>query len=483
MISGLITPWVFLNYYGSQMNGLISSISQLIALLVIIEAGITHATVNALYKPLAENHHRKINGILSAANLSYKNAGYLFLLFVFITGTAYAFYIQVDFLSNPLYIIIIAFILGANAIMEFFVAAKYRVLLAADQRTYLIASASLIHTMIYTIMVVLMGTMKVNIVVLLLISYAAIIIKPVILVSYARRNYKYLDLKEAPDRQALHKRWDALYLQILGTIQQTAPIVILTVTTKNLMIVSVYTIFNMVLIGINGLTGIFTQGLYASFGDVLAKGETGVLKKAYKEFELFYYSIIAVVFSVAFISIMPFIQLYTKGVNDIDYNNELLGFLFVLNGLLYNLKNPQGMLVISAGLFKETKWQTTIQGIILVAVGFALAPYYGIVGVLIGAILSNLYRDIDLLIFIPKKVTKLPIRNSVYRILGIFLVVLALYVTSSFVDVNSENIYEWVYHACMWAAFAFLVVLTLNLIFERDSFMGIVKRIGIVLKK
>jgi len=151
---------------------------------------------------------------------------------------------------------------------------------------------------------------------------------------------------------------------ILGAVHIGAPAVILTLITKNLKLVSVYTIFNMVIAGINGILSIFISGLSASFGDVIAKGETTVLQKAYREVvEFAYYGLITLVYSIAFVTIMPFIKIYTKGVTDINYDVPLIGFLFVLNGLLYNIKTPQGMLVISAGLFKETKVQTTIQGV------------------------------------------------------------------------------------------------------------------------
>ena len=49
--------------------------------------------------------------------------------------------------------------------------------------------------------------------------------------------------------------------------------------------VSVYSIFNMVVAGISGIVGIFTSGLSASFGDVIVRNEQTVLQKAYQEFE------------------------------------------------------------------------------------------------------------------------------------------------------------------------------------------------------
>ena len=37
---------------------------------------------------------------------------------------------------------------------------------------------------------------------------------------------------------------------------------------------------------------------------------------------------------------------YTSGVDDIQYTNLTLAILFVANGILYNLKTPQGLSLI-----------------------------------------------------------------------------------------------------------------------------------------
>ena len=41
----------------------------------------------------------------------------------------------------------------------------------------------------------------------------------------------------------------------------------------------------------------------------------------------------------------------------------------------YNIKTPQGMLVISAGLYKETRIQTITQALIIVVLGVILTLY------------------------------------------------------------------------------------------------------------
>lgn len=112
---------------------------------------------------------------------------------------------------------------------------------------------------------------------------------------------------------------------------------------------------------------------------------------------------------------MPFIKVYTRGVTDTNYYIPLVGILVVINGFLYNLKSPQAMLLIAGGLYKESRVQTTIQGLIMVVLGCLLGYFWKIEGIMVGCIISNLYRDIDLLFFIPKHVTHLPIWDSLKR--------------------------------------------------------------------
>ena len=143
-----------------------------------------------------------------------------------------------------------------------------------------------------------------------------------------------------PNNEALNKRWDALYLQILGSIHSGA--LALLRPFLPLPMVSVYSIYNMVVGGVSGILSIFTSGLSASFGDVIARKQQDILQKTYQEFELVYYAIIAWAFSCTMVLIMPFIKLYTAGITDANYNLPLIAVLFTLNGLLHNLKTPQG---------------------------------------------------------------------------------------------------------------------------------------------
>ena len=67
MIAGFITPRFMLTAYGSEINGLISSILQFISYFNLVEAGLSSAAVYSLYKPIAEKDYNKINRIVVAA--------------------------------------------------------------------------------------------------------------------------------------------------------------------------------------------------------------------------------------------------------------------------------------------------------------------------------------------------------------------------------------------------------------------------------
>ena len=476
MVSGFIVPKVMLQFYGSEINGLVSSISQFIAYFNLVEAGLSGAAIYALYKPLAGKDHKSINGVVSAAKKLYNQSGYIFLSLTLGMSFIYPLLVKTNAVT-PFNVGLLIVILGVNGALEFFTLAKYRALLSADQKTYVLSIASAVQIIVNTAIIVVLANHKVDIVIIRFVALLSIFLRSIIMMIYVKVKYKYINYNVKPDLSALKKRWDVLYLQILGAIQVGSPILIVTFIF-NLKLVSVYTIFNMVIAGIGGVLGIFISGLSASFGDVIARGEKKVLQKAYGEFEYLYYSLLAITYSVLFITIMPFIRIYTKGITDANYNLPVIGFLFVLNGLLWSIKTPQGMLVSSAGLFKETRVQTTIQGAIALLGGIILAPILGLAGVLIGPILSNIYRDIDLMCFIPRKVTGLPVKASAYRIIRLFICVAVICAPFLILRIEEATTYlSWSLNAAVACFYAVFVVALAGFIFERENLRESSKRI------
>ncbi len=423
MVSAFIIPRILLSVYGSEINGFVVSVTQFISYFVLVEAGISGASTYALYKPLAEQNFSAINGILSAAKKFYQTSGYIFLGLVCLSAVLYPIFANT--LQLPAWqISLIVFALGTKGVLDFFTLSKYRVLLTASQKSYIISSAQIVYLLLNTLIVWVLAKLGFSIVTVQVAVVFAVFVRSWLLYYYTMKHFPYVDYSATPDTDSIKDRWNVLYLELLGSAQNALPIILATVFTS-LKEVSIFSIYSLVLGGISGILGIFISGLSASFGDVIVRKQKKILKESTQQFEQTYYMLITVIYSAALLLILPFVKLYTTNITDANYILPWFGFLCVLNGLLYHLKTPQGMLVISAGMYHQTRWQSTTQALLAAFGGLIGAYFWGLYGIVGGLMLSNLYRDIDLLLFVPKYVTKLSYRRTLRHII-LVLVTFAL---------------------------------------------------------
>ena len=156
--SGIILPRFFLEAYGSNINGMITSINQFLAYLGLAEAGVGTASVVALYAPLANNNTKEVNGVLSAARRFYNRSGMLFLGLVGVLTVVYPFMISGQ-LDNTLVRSMIL-VLASSTLVDYFFLGKYRVLLTANQEGYIVAliqSAGTLVNMVLSIALIYQG--------------------------------------------------------------------------------------------------------------------------------------------------------------------------------------------------------------------------------------------------------------------------------------------------------------------------------------
>ena len=78
IVIGFLLPRLYLENFGSEVNGVLSTIKQIFVYMSLLEAGIGLATIQALYKPVAENSHGKVSAILSATNIFYIKTGIVY---------------------------------------------------------------------------------------------------------------------------------------------------------------------------------------------------------------------------------------------------------------------------------------------------------------------------------------------------------------------------------------------------------------------
>ncbi|OME82136.1 hypothetical protein BK120_15810 [Paenibacillus sp. FSL A5-0031] len=465
-IIGLIIPVLIIDTYGSSLNGLRASIAQFIGYLYIIEMGLGGALTFALYQPIVENNILKINSILSAAKKSYYETGVYFSVLVVSMMIIYPLFVVSDDI-NRYEVMLLILALGVPNVINLFTISKYNVLITASQYNYVISFTRIIYLCINTVIILVLVKLNLNISLVYLFSTVASLFQMLIIKLYTKSKYKYIDLNVKPDNSAISKRYDVLLHQISAMVVFGSPVILLTLICT-LEDVSVYSIYSMIFWGINMIVGVFNSGFTAGFGQIIAQKDHIKLKKTYSQYEFAFYNIITFVYSCVLILGIPFIEIYTKNITDVNYVDPLILYLFIIIGILNNWKLPQSTIINAAGHYKETRNRAILEAVITLVASTILVIYFGLIGALIGSIIGLVYRSIDL--FYIKRITDIGFKNTFIRILRIF--VIGGFAVAPFliwIPLNPHNLMEWFLAAIIVSIWVGVVVLVFGFVFERNT--------------
>lgn len=475
IIVGFVVPHALIGTYGSGVNGLVTSLTQFVSYIQLVEAGISSAAVFQLYVPLVRGDAEETSRVVSAARIFYYKSGAAFTALMLALACLYPVFVQVDGISSPgVFVLVLS--LGATGFLDFFTLAKYRVLLTATQHNWAIQLATIAYRILY-MAVVLAGTFAgISVVELFVIAILPIVVRTAILIVYAKQVYPEIDFSADSKGLKLDQRWDAFFLQVLGAVQSGAPTIIATLVLGDLSLVSVFSVYMLVANGLQNAINSFSQGTQASFGDVIARGQLETLKRSFREFQALAYGVSGVACGVGIALIVPFVRLYTADIADVNYVYPLVGVLCMANVMLYHLKTPQGLLVIAAGKYRSTRVQTTLQTAILLIGSIALGTAFGMPGILAGMLLSNLYRDIDLMLYIPREVTKTePVETLKFMLLAVAICVLVA-VPYFVIQPPCAGWAAWALSAFVLALWGGLLTVALYRTFAYEQLAGLLSR-------
>ena len=142
LIFGLIVPRLFIQTFGSEMNGLLSSLGNIYSYLALVEAGVGTVAIQALYGPIGRNDKKDINEIMTATSNYYNKAGFLYLLGVI--GIAILYPLTVTTTIPKMTVFTLTILSGMGGVINFWVQGKYIVLLQAEGKKYLMSIVTMI---------------------------------------------------------------------------------------------------------------------------------------------------------------------------------------------------------------------------------------------------------------------------------------------------------------------------------------------------
>lgn len=476
IICGFILPRFFLSYYGSAVNGLVSSITQFLGFISLAECGVGAVVQSTLYKPLAVRDMVSVSKIVISAERFFKKIAYLLAGYTLALMLVYPLITLRSF--DYLFTLLLIFIISISSFAQYYLGMTYKILLNADQLGYIQYTLHAAALILNTVSCVVLMKAGASIQVVKLATSVIFLLQPLLLATIAKKKYVIdhtLQLTEEPIRQ----KWNGLAQHIAAVVLGNTDTVVLTLlsTLEN---VSVYAVYHLVVSGIKQIVVALTNGMQAMLGNMLAKNEREQLNAAFDQFEWFLHTVATFVFSATAVLIVPFVRVYTANVTDANYIVPAFAALITLAQATYCLRLPYNIMVLAAGHYKQTQWSAIIEAGINIIVSVVLVFHFGLIGVAIGTLAAMTYRTVYLAHYLSHQIICRPMKYFVKHILtdGLCTILLlgATHLFAGFFQMPVLNYAVWVGLAIKVSALDVLIVLVVNMVLYRREVSTTIKK-------
>lgn len=439
VVIGLILPRLILQSFGSEINGITNSISQMLSIISLLDLGVGAVVQAALYKPLVDNDNYRIDEIYSSAKKFFNLIAEILVIYVVILCGYYSIFRSENF--GRVFTISLILAIALSYFAQYYFGICNILLLNADQKVYIVTIVNLISLIINALMTVILLKLHASIQIVKLASSIVYFFRPVVLELYVRKKYK-INIIENPSKDAISNKWNGLAQHVAVVITNTVDNFVLTVFST-FSLVSVYNVYVMPLNSIKALIESTSTSYKSFFGQLIAQGEEKKLLKEFRQYEVVMHYVVTVVFGSLMKVLVPFVMLYTKGVSDVNYKDIIFAALITTAYASFTIRVIYTNLIFAAGKFKETQKYCIMECIINIFVSIGLVKAMGLSGVAIGTVISSVYRMIASVVYIKKDILQYRF-SAFWKILmcDMFCVIIFLTVTKKIV-IPQTTFIEW----------------------------------------
>lgn len=464
VVCGFVVPRLVLSAFGSEYNGITSSITQFLGYVSLMKAGIGGVTKAALYRTLANGDTEQTSAIINATDMFLKKVSWIFAISLIVLAVIYPVFVKEDF--DWLFTFSLVLILGISTFVQYFFGMTYQILLQSDQRQCVISFVQIGTTILNTILAAILIKCGFGIHIVKLGSAIAFSLNPLIINFYARKYYK-IDKKIKPDNNAIKDRWDCFGLQVANFVNTNTDMFILTVFT-NAFEVSVYSVYFMITNGIRKLLMTFVNGVGAAFGNMFAKGEKENITINLLLFEQITFAMANFLFSVTIVMILRFVNVYTTGIEDTEYIRPVFAYVLVVATLFSVYRIPYQAIVEAVGHFKQTRNGAFFEAALNIVVSIIMVNQFGLVGVAVGTLCATVFRTFQYCIYMSKNLIERSLWPLLKRLLLSALTISSVYWISALIGSGEPTSYiGWIVEAIPIVFISGGLVLLVEILFYR----------------
>ena len=379
---------IFLDNLGAEFIGLTGTLTNILGILNLSEMGVGLSISYFLFKPISTNNTNEINNILSLLGYLYKRIGQ-FIVFI---GVIVSLFFPIIFDNTNMSYGIIYFsfysLLASNAIGYFI---NYRqTLLGADQKLYVVSIYYQGFFILKSILQIYLAYYFKNLYFWVAIEFLFTIIYCIILNWKIDNEYPWLNTNKSNGPKLLKQYPDILKKAKQILIHQFKDFLlnksdeILVFAFVSLKMVAYYGNYTMVIGKLTAAFFTMFTGISAAIGNLVAEGNKEHTLRIFWQLSSLKYFITGIlIFTLSFL-ITPFITWWLGK----DYQlSPFIVFLFMINLFIMQTRQFVDSFNHTHGLYGDV-WAAWAEGIINIGVTIAVSIKWGVIGILLGKIVS-----------------------------------------------------------------------------------------------
>lgn len=449
---GILIPRVLIGSFGSEVYGISVSITQFLSYITLLESGIGGVARAKLYGPLARKDLRETGAVYRAVKSFFQYVAVIFVIYSIGLGVIYPDMAHVRIFSRA-YIFFLVLVIGLSTLAKYMGGLANLTLIVADQKQYINNSNAIGTTLANTIAVFLLVKLHCDILWVKLGSSLIFIIRPLLYALYVRKHYRFP--KAETGKAVLEQKWTGIGQHIAYFLHNNTDIVLLTLFA-DVRLVAVYSVYHMVVSSIRAITESFSGGMEAAFGEMIAKKQSRELQQSYHRYQKLLTAVSTVLFCCTGILIVPFVQLYTRGITDADYIQPTFALLLSMAEAINCLMLPCASLPIAANHLKQTRWGAYGEAAVNIVLSSVLIRWSPLLGVAIGTLAATVFRGVFYMVYSSKRILQLPVRRLLLSftaaVIGLCAGIAGGRILLQYVRI--ENYFQW----AVCGLIAFLVI-------------------------
>lgn len=472
-VCGFILPKFMLSAYGSGVNGLVSSITQYLGFIALLEMGVGTVVQTAYYKPLSENDSYKVSLIYKDSRNFFSFVGYILIGYVVCVCILFT-----RVVSNPFddtYTISLILCIAASLFMQYYFCAPMSLLVNAAQQSFITGIIRICFTILNTATGVFLITFGASIQLVKAAAALLYMFQPIALKFYIDKHFKIIRNAKDP-RFKIEQKWNGFAQHCATVVMNNTDIMILSVMT-DFRVVSVYTVYYLVLNGMKTLFTAISNGCFAFFGDLYARREMDELNRRFNLFEWILNESVVFAFGITSILIVPFVMNYTRGIEDAQYDQMAFALIFTLSQAVYCIRLPYHIIICSAGHFKQTQTSAIIEMVLNILISFVSVKTLGLIGIAIGTFAAIAYRTIYFLTYLHREILFRGYRYFVRIEILNMIQVAVIWMIKSLLDPFMNpyaSVISWVSYAIVISILSFVTIFIICYLFWRKNLMQVI---------